>query len=196
MTNINSIKNFIKLNDIDNVINESIQDKIKLNILFDIYDKTNHKEEKDIIYISSSLSDTIPRLDNNTYINNINNDINNLCLIGNDELIKNNSYKFLYEPNLNNNSIIGIRKSNEKNPVINVIFNYKGKSFSLTANINDSFKNIVLILSNEIGVKIDLLDFYNNNVKLDKNSYNKNFRELGLNNSCSFNVFQNLKAIF
>ena len=94
------------------------------------------------------------------------------------------------------NYSIGVRKSNEKNPVINVIFNYKGKSFSLTANINDSFKNIALFLSNEIGVNIDLLDFYYYNVKLDKNSYNKNFRELGLNNSCSFNVFQKLKAIF
>ena len=29
LTNVNSIKNFIKLNDIDNIINESIQERMK-----------------------------------------------------------------------------------------------------------------------------------------------------------------------
>ena len=97
--------------------------------------------------------------------------------------------KSLCDLGLKNNSIIEVLENNEKNQIINVIFNYQGKSFFLSANINESFKNIALILSNEIGVNIDDLDFYYNNAKLDTDSYNKNFRELGLNDYCIFNVF-------
>ena len=61
LTNVNSIKNFIKLNDIDNIINESIQERMKFKNLFDIYDKINNKEEKENIYINSSSHELISR---------------------------------------------------------------------------------------------------------------------------------------
>ena len=113
----------------------------------------------------------------------------NLKFMRHGEEIKIHCPKSLCEFGLENNSIIEVLENNEKNQIINVIFNYQGKSFSLSANINESFKNIALILSNEIGVNIDDLYFYYNNAKLDTDSYNKNFRELGLNDYCTFNVF-------
>ncbi len=110
--------------------------------------------------------------------------------------IKKDSSKYLDELGLINNSIIEVLEINEKNQFIKVIFKYKGKSYSLSANMDASFKNIALFFSNVIGVNIYSLDFYYNNVKLDTDSYNKNFRELGLNDHCTFNVYHNFSFYF
>ena len=100
MTNVNSIKNFIKLNDIDNIINESIQERMKFKNLFDIYDKINNKEEKENIYINSSSHELIPPKD--TFINNLNNEnqdpdsINIIFLYRNQQIKINNPRKSFF----------------------------------------------------------------------------------------------------
>ena len=237
LTNVNSIKNFIKLNDIDNIINESIQERMKLKNLFDIYDKINNKEEKENIYINSSSHELIPRKDTIFFRNNLNNEIQdpdsiniiflyrnqqikinnprksffaeaafkfvnsvgiysseNINYLYNGERLKISSPKSLTELNLKDNSIIQVIEINKNNSIINVNFNFEGNTYPLSANIEESFENIALIFSDEIGININELDFFINNNKLKKDNYNKNFKELGLNNCCNFTVHRNISV--
>ena len=73
-------------------------------------------------------------------------------------------------------------------------FNFEGNTYPLSANIEESFENIALIFSDEIGININELDFFINNNKLKKDNYNKNFKELGLNNCCNFTVHRNISV--
>ena len=74
MSNVNSVKNFIKLNDIDNIIKEKTDKKYKFEKIYDIFYKMKNDDINKCYY----LKEKIPRGENTLFFKdkNFNNNFN------------------------------------------------------------------------------------------------------------------------
>ena len=203
LTNVNSIINFIKLKDIDEIVQE--KNEFKLDVLFDIYHEMNNKNNKQkyfgdiniIFKCQERYSKIICNKDNLfvevalKYIQKeiIDQEKFEQHFIFNEKKINLISCKTVSELGIKNNDIIQVLKTKIINN-ITIIFNYKQIPIIIQVNINEFFYNVASKISNMIGENLSDIRFYYKSMEVVVNDHST-FKDLEIKNFDSFIVVKN-----